>query len=74
MPDGTSIWNGPEEFSTRCNLTVTLHACLKSKEKGEGRTTLLFTLDRGLLMNFNVGLLKYGTQRVVRPDLLIRPN
>lgn len=31
-------------------------------------------LPVGLLMNFNVTLLKYGTQRVVRPDLLIRPN
>jgi GxxExxY protein len=31
-------------------------------------------LPVGLLMNFNVALLKYGTRRVVRPDLLIRPN
>ncbi len=31
-------------------------------------------LPVGLLMNFNVSLLKYGTRRVVRPDLLIRPN
>lgn len=29
-------------------------------------------LPIGLLMNFNVPLLKQGTQRVVRPDLLIR--
>src|SRR5262245_10023730 len=31
-------------------------------------------LPVGLLMNFNVSLLKYGIQRVVRPDLLIRVN
>jgi GxxExxY protein len=31
-------------------------------------------LPVGLLMNFNVTLLKYGTRRVVRPDLLIRPD
>ena len=29
-------------------------------------------LPVGLLMNFNVALLKYGTHRVVRPDLLTR--
>jgi len=29
-------------------------------------------LPVGLLMNFNVALLKYGIHRVVRPDLLIR--
>ena len=29
-------------------------------------------LPIGLLMNFNVPLLKQGTQRIVRPDLLIR--
>jgi GxxExxY protein len=28
-------------------------------------------LPVGLLMNFNVSLLKYGLQRVVRPDLLV---
>jgi GxxExxY protein len=31
-------------------------------------------LPVGLLMNYNVPLLKYGIQRVVRPDLLIRAN
>jgi len=31
-------------------------------------------LPVGLLINFNVPLLKYGTQRVVRPDLMIRTN
>ena len=29
-------------------------------------------LPIGLLMNFNVPLLKQGTQRIVRPDLLVR--
>jgi len=28
----------------------------------------------GLLMNFNVPLLKQGTHRIVRPDLLMRPE
>ena len=32
----------------------------------------LTELPVGLLMNFNVPMLKYGTQRVVRPDLMIR--
>jgi len=31
-------------------------------------------MPAGLLMNFNVPLLKQGTHRIVRPDLLMRPE
>jgi GxxExxY protein len=41
--------------------------------KAQVVTNLKLTgLPVGLLMNFNVPLLKQGTHRIVRPDLLIR--
>lgn len=46
---------------------------IESENKAQLITYLKLTeLPVGLLMNFNVPLLKYGTQRVVRPDLMLR--
>ena len=58
----------PMEFGVRPEMVR-----LKRTYKAQLITYLKLTeLPVGLLMNFNVPLLKYGTQRVVRPDLMIR--
>jgi hypothetical protein len=73
----TSFSISQSEFSIQHFQHESLRDRKGEKRRERGTACLIIELEAagmpvGLLMNFNVPLLKQGTHRIVRPDLLMR--